>query len=342
MTQRPGPWSGRPDATTADGDTTTSTTDMIEFDTGKIEARERLGYWSSDVLRRMSIARTDDKPGFVARLSRTQGRRGEFWDHTSDAIRVERGPRRCASDGGDEIYVGMLVDGPSRVSQNGNDRVLTAGNLYVVDFARPVRAEWSSHREIAIVMPRVRVAALAGRKALGLGGARLDRPGLAELLTSHLALTARRMRSLSPVEREAAIDAATDLACALLRTAADDATDLLPDGILAAAQMVIDQRHCDPELSPERVAVAVGCSRSQLYRAFAGQPEPVAAAIWTARLERARRMLTLSPALDLSVAQIAADCGFLDPSNFNRMFRHRYGMTPREMRELDRNRSKPG
>lgn len=316
---------------------------MIEFDTGKIGAGDRLDYWSSDVLRRMSIARMNDKPAFFAKLSRIEGRRGEFWDHTSDAIRVERGPRRCASDGGDEIYVGMLVDGPSRVSQNGNDYALVAGNLYVVDFARPVRAEWSTHREVAIVIPRERVTALAGRKAIGLGGARLDRPGLAELLASHLALTARRMRGLSPVGREAAIDAATDLACALLRQIADETAELPPDDVLAAALMVIDQRHADPELSPERVAAAVGCSRSELYRAFAGQAESVAATIWTARLERARRMLTLNPTLDLNIAQIAAGCGFLDPSNFNRMFRNRYGMTPREMRELanDGNRSEP-
>jgi len=307
---------------------------MIEFDTGKVEAKERLDYWSSDVLRRMSIARMDAGPGFFARLLRTQGRRGEFWDHTSDAIRVERGARRCASDGGDEIYVGMLLDGPSRVSQNGNDHALVAGNLYVVDFARPVRAEWSSHREIAIVIPRERVAALAGRRAMTLGGQRLDRPGLAELLASHLALTARRMRGLSSVGREAAIDAATDLACALLRSVADEAVDLPSGDVLTAALMVIDQRHTDARLSPARVAAAVGCSRSELYRAFAGQAESVGAAIWTARLERSRRMLALQPALDLSVAQIAAHCGFLDPSSFNRMFRNRYGMTPRDMREL--------
>lgn len=304
---------------------------MIEFDTGQVAATERLDYWGSDVLRRMSIVRTDAEPGFFARLRRIQGRRGEFWDHTSDAIRVDRDSRRCASDGGDEIYIGLLADGSSRLGQNGNDRPLVAGNLYVVDFARPVRAEWSSHREIAIVIPRDRVAAMAGRRAIALGGERLDRSGLAELLASHLALTARRMHSLSPVGREAAIDAATDLACAVLRTVADETADLPPGDILAAALLIIDQRHMDAELSPARIAAAVGCSRSELYRAFAGQAESVAASIWTARLERSQRMLALQPALDRSIAQISASCGFLDPSTFNRMFRSRYGMTPREM-----------
>lgn len=304
---------------------------MIEFDTGQVAATERLDYWSSDVLRRMSIVGTAAEPGFFARLRRIQGRRGEFWDHTSDAIRVDRDSRRCARDGGDEVYVGLLIDGASRLGQNGNDQALAAGNLYVVDFARPVRAEWSSHREIAIVIPRERVAAVAGRGAIALGGERLDRSGLAELLASHLALTAKRMRSLSPVGREAAIDAATDLACAVLRSVAEDVAALPPGDILAAALAIIEQRHTDAQLSPARVAAAVGCSRSELYRAFAGQLESVAAAIWTARLERARRMLVLWPALDLSIAQISANCGFLDPSTFNRMFRSRYGMTPGEM-----------
>ncbi|HEY4201810.1 MAG TPA: helix-turn-helix domain-containing protein [Devosiaceae bacterium] len=305
---------------------------MIEFETGAVEAKERLDYWSSTVLRRMSIARMDKEPSFFGRLLRIRGRRGEFWDHTSDAIKVERGSRQCASDGGDEIYVGLLVDGPSRLTQNGNDHALVAGNLYVVDFARPVRAEWSSHREIAIVIPRERVAALAGRRAISLGGRRLHRSGLAELLASHLALTANRMRSLSIAGREAAVDAATDLACALLRSIADEAADLPPGDILNAALMIIDQRHTDAELSPAHVAAAVGCSRSELYRVFAGQPEAVAATIWSVRLERARRMLSLHPAPDLSIAQVAASCGFLDPSTFNRMFRNRYGVTPSAMR----------
>ncbi len=126
-----------------------------------------------------------------------------------------------------------------------------------------------------------------------------------------------------------------------LRQAAEEEEILLPGDILAAARTIIDQRHCNPELSPRRVAAALACSRSELCRAFSGQAASVSAAIWTARLERARRVLTLSPALDLSIAQIAANCGFLAPSNFNRMFRNRYGMTPREMRELDRNKSEP-
>jgi AraC family transcriptional regulator, positive regulator of tynA and feaB len=37
----------------------------------------------------------------------------------------------------------------------------------------------------------------------------------------------------------------------------------------------------------------------------------------------------------LPIAEIGFRCGFLDQSNFSRMFKRRYGVTPRDMREAD-------
>ena len=44
-------------------------------------------------------------------------------------------------------------------------------------------------------------------------------------------------------------------------------------------------------------------------------------------------MLTASAHLGLLVSDIAFRSGFVDPSTFSRMFRRRYGLTPREARE---------
>lgn len=37
-----------------------------------------------------------------------EGDDGEFWDHFSTAIRVERSEQRCRADSGAEIYVGLV------------------------------------------------------------------------------------------------------------------------------------------------------------------------------------------------------------------------------------------
>lgn len=307
---------------------------MIEFNTARIAPRERLDYWDQEVFRRMSIKHAATPRNFSARLSRADGSRGAFWDHTSHAMHVERDARRCANDGGDEIYVGLLLDGPSRLNQNGVDSSLPTGSLYVVDFARPVRAAWSSHREIALIIPRARVSALAGRRAIALGGRRLERQGLGELLASHLMLLSQLAPGLAPADRAVAIDGAIDLACAALHRAADQDADLPPAALLPAARLLIEQRYADAQLSPARIAAALGCSRSELYRAFDGQEESIAATLWRTRLEQARRLLTLRPGPDLNITQVATHCGFLDPSHFSRMFRRRFGMSPSDMREL--------
>jgi transcriptional regulator GlxA family with amidase domain len=37
--------------------------------------------------------------------------------------------------------------------------------------------------------------------------------------------------------------------------------------------------------------------------------------------------------LGLLISEIAVRCGFLEQATFNRMFKRRYGLTPREARE---------
>ena len=49
----------------------------------------------------------------------------------------------------------------------------------------------------------------------------------------------------------------------------------------------------------------------------------MAAALWVARLKRARRMLTEPSHRDLTVGAIAYRCGFSDQSTFSRMFKRR-------------------
>jgi transcriptional regulator GlxA family with amidase domain len=66
----------------------------------------------------------------------------------------------------------------------------------------------------------------------------------------------------------------------------------------------------DPGLTPQRVATRIGCSRASLYRAFAGKSENVAASIWSARIERAHRMVTSTEGMDMLVSDVAAACGF--------------------------------
>jgi AraC-like DNA-binding protein len=52
-----------------------------------------------------------------------------------------------------------------------------------------------------------------------------------------------------------------------------------------------------------------------------------------ARLARAHRLLTDPRYRDRNISAVGYEAGFGDLSYFNRTFRHRYGMTPSDVRE---------
>lgn len=92
-------------------------------------------------------------------------------------------------------------------------------------------------------------------------------------------------------------------------------------------------RLSDPQLSPDRIAAHCGVSNSFLHASFAACSEhSVAQYIRERRLAGSRQAL-LDPKLrHRSILGIAADWGFDDPSHFSRLYKQRFGKTPREER----------
>lgn len=304
---------------------------FAEYTTEDVPARERGDYWGRHVLQRMTIARSVRDQSFTARLRRLRGVAGEFWDHFSDEMPVMRDGARCRRDGGDEIYVGMLLDGVSDFSQAGRDQRIGPGRLYVVDMSRPVRAHWARHREVAIVLERKQVAALLGRPLDGLAGLVLPRQGMTELLASHLRLLALGLPTLTAHEHAVALETAIAMTCSALRSGVE--TEDTPQGLKAAAWLVVRRRYADPGLSPGQIAAALGCSRAQLYRAFADETISIAGLIRETRLAQAREMLVHAAPTPETITRIAERCGFLDPSNFSRMFKARFSIRPQQLRD---------
>ena len=94
----------------------------------------------------------------------------------------------------------------------------------------------------------------------------------------------------------------------------------------------IENDYADPDLSPDRVAGDCGISKSYLQTLLAGSGTSFVQELNATRLERASDMLSDPRAQGLSIAEIAYRCGFLDPGYFTRLFRKRFGITPREWR----------
>jgi AraC-like DNA-binding protein len=81
-----------------------------------------------------------------------------------------------------------------------------------------------------------------------------------------------------------------------------------------------------------RVAHACKMTPRYLHHLFSHESETVARYILRRRLEECSRALTVQSQRGRTVTAIAFDYGFNSPTHFGRVFRARYGVTPREYR----------
>jgi AraC-like DNA-binding protein len=70
-----------------------------------------------------------------------------------------------------------------------------------------------------------------------------------------------------------------------------------------------------------------------LHHLFSEEAETVARFILRRRLEECSRALTIPSQRTRTVTSIAFDFGFNSPTHFGRVFRARYGITPRDYRQ---------
>jgi len=94
----------------------------------------------------------------------------------------------------------------------------------------------------------------------------------------------------------------------------------------------LQNRLHESDLSPLSVAGELGISTRTVHYAFARAGTTFVQRLMELRLGRARDLLRNVRLYDLPVTEVAARCGFADPSHFARRFRRRFGQSPVQFR----------
>ena len=97
----------------------------------------------------------------------------------------------------------------------------------------------------------------------------------------------------------------------------------------------IEANLTDPTLSATSIAKAFGVSKRYIFRAFAGDSEPLAGYILRRRLEQVEYYLRSQLWSHWSITEIALHWGFRSVPHFSRVFRDRVGKTPGEYRRQE-------
>ncbi|TAJ38635.1 MAG: helix-turn-helix domain-containing protein [Reyranella sp.] len=312
---------------------------LLVHSTDGVPVAQRLAYWREGVMRRMVPLGVEGTANpFRGRMRRIVGDGLELIEFASEDVVAVRSPERCRIDGCDDITIDLMRRSRNTWMDHGGAHRVNLGDLYLVDYAKPSEVRRGAHCTVGLTMSRRLARDVLGDDIAPRAGMKFQASGLARVLCRHLQATFDEAGKMAVAERAAAAKAAKDMVLALLQATHEGMADpeRFARGFHQAALALIDHECGDPNLAPERIAIALGCSRASLYRAFAKRDESVSAAIWQARLDRAWRMLRSPEGIGLLISEVAALSGFREMPTFTRMFKRRYGMTPRDARENSR------
>jgi AraC-like DNA-binding protein len=217
---------------------------------------------------------------------------------------------------------------------------MRTGDMMINDCTLATEIKRDKHRAISLFIPRAKVKAICPDPSR-LAGRLMRSDGIADVLRSHLQVTLDNAAHMQPQQQILALDIAMQLALVALSEEAGTLVDavVLDEGLYHAAKAHIVQDCTNFATNPLSVVLHLKCSRSVLYRAFAKHGDSVSACIWRARLAHARQMLNASRYRHLPINDIAFRSGFADHSTFDRMFKRAYGMKPKDMRQMNLERS---
>lgn len=254
--------------------------------------------------------------------------------YASSAQTYDRSRLRIGRDGLDHLTLQLVLSGTHGPRDGSSEDRAGPGDLFIADLAQPQATAASDSSTLNLTMPRRLLAPLL--EAPDVHNLRRIRGGtpLGALLHSHLAALFQTAPSMRAEEAEAVVRPTLELAAALLNTQLPEGSRRGIESILGGqiARFLADNA-ANRDLSPEGVAACFGVSRRKLYYLL----EPYggfAACLREHRLQRARAMLGDPAQRGRAVDEIAESCGFAWRTNFARSYRQRFGLSPRETREL--------
>jgi AraC-like DNA-binding protein len=308
----------------------------LRFSTRGLPERMRIPMWREEFGRH--IVNVDIEPSSSepfqaeATLHVLQGLRTLAWQ--GSAMLFKRSQANIA-DGDDSI--GMIICSPRRslLSQRGQEIELRAGDAIALLHAEPAIVTYEEGLQFGLSVPRdaltprvTNIDSLAMRPIS-------RRTEALRLLMTYLRSALRDGALAAPKLRDAVVNHIHDLAALAISECAplgESSGSAVVAARHSAALDHITKHFQDPELSLELVARCQGISPRYLQHLMTSSGTSFTERVNELRLQRAFALLIESHGRARRISDIALEVGFSDISHFNRLFRTRFGVSPRGVR----------
>jgi AraC-like DNA-binding protein len=271
-------------------------------------------------------ARPAASGSFSGELAPHELGRVELTEVVADPCAVLRTSRLVRASSDRYLLVSLMLDGAGFVEQGDQRARVGPGDLVAYDSARPYRLLFpGATRQLVVQVPVGELGPAVDIPDVTARTLPRDDPAV-RLVRAFLAELGRVAPSLDEADRpETGASTTALLATALRSRRPDNPTLRRLRGYLAGH---LD----DPGLDRSRLAAVVGTSPRHLSRTLAAAGTSPAALILATRLDAARRALADPRQDHRTVAAIAHQHGFTDPTVFGRAFRRRFGLPPSQVR----------
>jgi len=305
--------------------------------TADVDSRHALSYWVDTICSSFLEIEIDspDRERFSASLDQFDLGPATVSLVQADAQLIRRTPERIARSGYAGFFLLQLRSGRLGLQQYGRECVVEPGDSVLIDCNGSYRLEClGKTRSVAVRFSHDWLKNwVPGPERLTAKPIRPD-GGWGSVLSSALATLD------SDHDNDFALppSAVAEQFGSLLALAVGPETHALTpsDKLLNRIRGTIRDRCSDPSLTPTSVADAHGISKRYLHYLFAQKSLTFRSELIRVRLDAAQRLLSDKRYSALTVGEIAARCGFLEPSHFTRRFRKAYGAGPSEFRSRPR------
>ncbi|MBN3845896.1 helix-turn-helix domain-containing protein [Paraburkholderia sp. Ac-20342] len=258
--------------------------------------------------------------------------------------RVENTPGSEASSSRYKLTI--QLEGTSEFEQDGLKAKLSPGHWAIYDTARPylMNAPDAIHVAIATIPKDMMRLSLTERCALvhpltshSGAGLALSRYIIDRLQAFELSPELDADASADPIEQ----DLTTQIRIALQDQVSETRKHLHPRMLRTRIIEYIEQNLADPELTVERIALDLNCSKRYLHTVFDSGTHTLSRYILQLRLMHVCRDLGNLALQQCSITQLAMKWGFVSPGHFSRTFKEMFGVSPRDYRRGTTQTSQP-
>ncbi|MEZ0213204.1 MAG: acetamidase/formamidase family protein [Xanthobacteraceae bacterium] len=309
-----------------------------------------LAFSSEDYPQRQRGGRWNEALGQVGLLAATGSGEADFYGSIRTIAtpggtmlaRISTSPQRLHVESrriGGSIRILQHLDGQGIIFDGATRREPRGGDLVIVPDGRSLTIEYTTpFRLLFVAMSREATQSRAwlansDRITCVSGGT-----GAGRLLSGLLMAAAETIEDLRTSELRP-LDATLLEFLSTNVLKADDGEPRMPDSTTSQAAILqrtlraIDSRLSDPELSHMDIARDLGLSTRYVQKLLTGAGESFTSYLRNQRLERCRTDLADPANEHLTISEICFRWGFNDAAHFSKVFRDRFGASPKNYRQ---------